>query len=132
MPERACRFESGPGDQHGVAMKEYIGGFVATAIIVMFFGFIGFAIHQSNIEDDQRAVETTKQWNEWVAWRDANCHVTERMIGLSETSGKFHQNDNATVYDCGGMKYVVADSVERAAKSKSLDFSQIPKTFDKK
>jgi hypothetical protein len=91
-----------------------------------------YVINHDSVQADIRATETTKQWNAWVVWRDANCHVTERMIGLSETSGKFHQNDNATVYDCGGVKYVVADSVEYAAKSKSLEYSQIPKLFDKK
>jgi hypothetical protein len=113
-----------------------IGQTVLTAFWVMFWiasaGMIWHAIHTDNLNDAKRAEETTAQWNAWVAWRDANCHITERMIGLSETSGKFHQNDNATVYDCGGVKYVVADSVEYAAKSKSLEYSQIPKLFDKK
>lgn len=113
-------------------IKDYIGGILSTAVFAGMAGLIVYSVHQSNVDDDKRAAETTKQWNEWVVWRDANCHVTERMIGLSESSGKFHQNDNATVYDCGGMKYVVADSVEWNAKHQTLDFSQIPKTFDKK
>jgi hypothetical protein len=59
--------------------------------------------------------------------------VTRIAASRSGWSGcQFHQNDNATVYDCGGVKYVIADSVEYAAKNKSLDFSQIPKLFDKK
>lgn len=111
---------------------KYIGHTVLILFWAAVVGMIVYAFHEDNIRDDQRAVETTKQWNEWVVWRDANCHVTERMIGLSESSGKFHQNDNATVYDCGGIKYVVADSVEYDAKNQSLDFSQIPKLFDKK
>jgi hypothetical protein len=111
---------------------KYTKDILWTLVWVCIIGMCAYAIHHDNVADDQRIVETTKQWNSWVVWRDANCHVTERMIGLSETSGKFHQNDNATVYDCGGVKYVVADSVEYAAKSKSLEYSQIPKLFDKK
>jgi hypothetical protein len=113
-------------------IKDYISGILATSVLAGVIGLFTCAIHQGNAEDDQREVETTKQWNAWVVWRDANCRVTERLVGLSESSGKFHQNDNATVYDCGGVKYVIADSVEYAAKNKSLDFSQIPKLFDKK
>jgi hypothetical protein len=113
-------------------IKDYIPAICSTAVIVGFIGLFVYGFHQDNVEDAKRASETTREWNQWVDWRNANCHVTERMIGLSETSGKFHQNDNATVYDCGGIKYVVADSVEEAAKNQSLYFSQIPKTFDKK
>lgn len=95
-------------------------------------GWMAHVIHDSNVRDATRVTETTKQWNDWTTWRDANCHITEWMVGLSESSGKFHQNDNATVYDCGGVKYVVADSVERAAKDQDLEFSQIPKFSVKK
>jgi hypothetical protein len=109
-----------------------VSSVVTTAIFVGIIAFFTYAIHQDNVADDKRAVETTKQWNQWIAWRDANCHISEWMVGLSESSGKFHQNDNATVYDCNGIKYVIADSVERAAKDQSLDFSQIPKFSDKK
>jgi hypothetical protein len=99
-------------------------------ISVIFFGFIGFtvyAFHESNEQDAQRAIETTKKWNQWLTYRDSNCKLVEKMYGLSETSGKFHQNDNATVYDCDGIKYVIAESVEKAAKFGSLDYDQIPK-----
>lgn len=111
---------------------KYVGSSVLALFWISVVGLITYAFHHDNMQDEIRATETTKQWNDWVIWRDANCHVTERMIGLSESSGKFHQNDNATVYDCSGMKYVVADSVEYAAKNQTLDFSQIPKLFDKK
>jgi hypothetical protein len=113
-------------------IKDCISGICASALLFGMIGMFAYAIHQDCVRDDQRAVETTKQWNAWVGWRDQNCRISEWMVGLSESSGKFHQNDNATVYDCGGVKYVVADSVERAAKDKSLDFSQIPKFSDKK
>ncbi len=112
-----------------IKLLKFIAGLSFWACIV---GFAIYAIHHDNMQDQVRASETTKQWNEWAVWRDANCHVSERMVGLSETSGKFHQYDNATVYDCGGMKYVVADSVEDAAKNQSLEYSQIPKLFNKK
>jgi hypothetical protein len=113
-------------------IKDYISGICASALLFGMIGMFAYVIHQDNVADDKRAVEATKQWQEWVVWRDSNCRISEWMVGLSESSGKFHQNDNATVYDCGGVKYVVADSVERAAKDKTLDFSQIPKFSDKK
>jgi hypothetical protein len=93
--------------------------------------FVAYAIHDDNVRDAIRLKKTTSEWNSWVAWRDMNCHITEWMVGLSETAGKFHQNDNATVYDCHGIKYVVADSVEYAANHQSLSEEEIPK-FDKK
>lgn len=111
---------------------KYVKGIAAALFWVVLSGSMLYVFHHDSVRKDIQIAETTKQWNEWVVWRDANCHVTERMIGLSESSGKFHQNDNATVYDCGGIKYVVADSVEYDAKNQSLDFSQIPKLFDKK
>lgn len=98
--------------------------------LVIFAGLAAFsycAVQEGNRNDAIRVNETTKLWNDWIAYRDANCHVTEKMFGLSETSGKFHQNDNATVYDCVGVKYVIAESIENAAKSKDLQIWQIPK-----
>jgi hypothetical protein len=103
-----------------------------TTLFAGIVAFFTYAIHQDNVREDADEVQAQKQWGKWIAWRDANCHISEWMVGLSESSGKFHQYDNATVYDCNGIKYVIADSVERAAKDQSLDFSQIPKFSDKK
>ena len=103
-------------------------GFAAWIVFwVLVVGLFTKAFHDDSVRDKQREISTTNSWNDWLTYRDKNCKIVEKMYGLSETSGKFHQNDNAVVYECEGIRYVIAESVENAAKSKSLQEWQIPK-----
>lgn len=97
-------------------------------ITLLCFGlFMAYGLHDDNVQKEKRIAEVMPKWNAWLAYRDKNCKVSERIYGLSETSGKFHQNDNATVYDCGNVRIVIAQSVENRAKTQDLYLDDIPR-----
>ena len=100
---------------------------IMTPILATLLVMAAYSIDSDKKKTDNEKVIATQKWNEWVSYRDKNCHVSEKLYGLSMTSGKFHQDDNATVYECNdGVKYVVAQSIESAAVSHSLQTWQVP------
>jgi hypothetical protein len=112
--------------------KELLKIIAGLAFWASIFCGIAYCIHDDNVQSAILEKQARKEWSDWVVYRDANCRVVEKMYGFSESSGKFHQDDNATVYDCGGMKYVVSESVEDDGNSGTLrSDAYIPK-FDKK
>lgn len=110
----------------GGSSKGWVGAIVTILVLASMPSMIAYGLYDDSVRDKQREISTTKSWNKWLTYRDKNCKIVEKMYGLSETSGKFHQNDNAVVYECEGIKYVIAESVENAAKRKSLQEWQIP------
>lgn len=83
-----------------------------------------------HIDDKQAAAydaQVQAKYAKWVAFREANCKVSEKVYGLSMTSGKFSSNDNAVVYECkDGIKYMMSQKVEEAIKAGHGNVSFIP------
>lgn len=116
---------------------EILPTLIGVIIIAMCVGRLGVAIHKDNIDAVQHANQVRPLWDKWVEFRDSNCHVTQRLYGISMSNGKFHYNDNMTSYECNnGVTYSVTRSVEEEVKSCypvgegcSLQMERIPQDF---
>jgi hypothetical protein len=97
----------------------------ALAVAAMVGGCSAMFAVDNRLAEERDAVVQAK-YAKWVAYRDANCKVVEKLYGLSMASGKFSSNDNAVVYDCNGVKYMMSARAEENIKKHEGDEDFIP------
>lgn len=112
-PRRQARNEQAKKNARNSKISWIVG-------IVLLGLFLTYMTHVDNVRQEEESALINAKWNKWVAYRDLNCKVTEKLYGMPMQSGKSSYVDNATVYVCkDSMKYVVSQSVEE--KRNSLD-----------
>ena len=111
--------------------KEFLVGLMKfafwIAVIAVIIGLFWREIEQDAQKRAAYNVLVQAKYAKWNAYKHDNCKVVERMYGISTSSGKFHHNDNATVYECkDGLKHVIAQSTVEAIQDNRGSLERIP------
>lgn len=79
-------------------------------LLVVMISVVGYQSHQSTKAYE---ISVAKKWNSWVQYRDKNCKLTEKLIGISVPGNKMTYKENFNKYECeNGLTYTIAESRE--------------------
>ena len=114
--------------EHREAMRKF---WLSCLMWVAIIGVVGYGlkvwIDNEMIAANERNKVVQAKYAKWLAYRNANCKLAERMYGLATQNGKFHGSDNATVWKCNnGMQYVISENAENAIKRNQGSMGHIP------